>query len=56
MVIDLSAAPVWDASSVAALDAVEARYAERGVTVVTGLDERSAHLHGTLTDEPAGKG
>ncbi|MFF7965257.1 SulP family inorganic anion transporter [Streptomyces sp. NPDC007903] len=57
VVIDLSAAHVWDASSVAALDAVEARYAEHGGTVeITGLDERSARLHSTLTGELAGKG
>ncbi|MEW2318432.1 SulP family inorganic anion transporter [Streptomyces bauhiniae] len=57
VVIDLSAAHVWDASSVAALDAVEARYAEHGATVeITGLDERSARLHSTLTGELAGKG
>ncbi|MER8029249.1 SulP family inorganic anion transporter [Streptomyces bauhiniae] len=57
VVIDLSAAHVWDASSVAALDAVEARYAERGTSVeITGLDERSARLHGTLSGELAGKG
>ncbi|MFF0711685.1 SulP family inorganic anion transporter [Streptomyces bauhiniae] len=56
VVIDLSAAHVWDASSVAALDAVEARYAEHGATVeITGLDERSARLHSTLTGELAGK-
>ncbi|MFF7382045.1 SulP family inorganic anion transporter [Streptomyces griseoluteus] len=56
VVIDLSAAHVWDASSVAALDAVEARYAEHGATVeITGLDERSARLHTTLTGELAGK-
>ncbi|TGN79883.1 SulP family inorganic anion transporter [Streptomyces bauhiniae] len=57
VVIDLSAAHVWDASSVAALDAVEARYAEHGTTVeITGLDERSARLHSTLTGELVGKG
>ncbi|MGV9790371.1 SulP family inorganic anion transporter [Streptomyces sp. NPDC003435] len=57
VVIDMSAAHVWDASSVAALDAVEARYAEHGKTVeISGLDERSARLHGTLTGELAGKG
>ncbi|MGW5336278.1 SulP family inorganic anion transporter [Streptomyces bauhiniae] len=57
VVIDLSAAHVWDASSVAALDTVEARYAEHGATVqITGLDERSARLHSTLTGELAGKG
>ncbi|MFE7181347.1 SulP family inorganic anion transporter [Streptomyces erythrochromogenes] len=50
VVIDLSAAHVWDASSVAALDAVEAKYAQRGKTVeIIGLNEPSAELHGRLT-------
>ncbi|MFE7466901.1 SulP family inorganic anion transporter [Streptomyces sp. NPDC057499] len=50
VVIDLSAAHIWDASSVAALDAVGARYAQRGKTVdITGLNGPSAALHGRLT-------
>ncbi|MFH8800692.1 SulP family inorganic anion transporter [Streptomyces sp. NPDC017936] len=52
VVIDLSAAHVWDASSVAALDAIGTRYARRGKTVeITGLNEASAHLHGKLSGE-----
>jgi SulP family sulfate permease len=52
VVIDLSAAHIWDASSVAALDAIETKYAQRGKTVeITGLNEHSAHLHGTLSGE-----
>lgn len=52
VVIDLSAAHIWDASSVAALDAVEAKYAQRGKTVeITGLDRDSAALHGRLSGE-----
>ncbi|MFI6697629.1 SulP family inorganic anion transporter [Streptomyces sp. NPDC050509] len=55
IVIDLSAAHVWDASSVAALDAIEAKYAQRGKTVeLTGLDHASAHLHGRLSGELTG--
>ncbi|MGW0606402.1 SulP family inorganic anion transporter [Streptomyces sp. NPDC002644] len=55
IVIDLSAAHVWDASSVAALDAVETRYARRGKSVeITGLNTPSAHLHGRLSGELAG--
>ncbi|MFI9544202.1 SulP family inorganic anion transporter [Streptomyces sp. NPDC052016] len=55
VVIDLSAAHVWDASSVAALDAIETKYAQRGKTVeITGLNEHSAHLHGRLSGELAG--
>ncbi|MFF5446398.1 SulP family inorganic anion transporter [Streptomyces sp. NPDC012888] len=55
VVIDLSAAHVWDASSVAALDAVEARYAQYGKSVeITGLNGPSAEIHGRLTGELAG--
>ncbi|MCX5308947.1 SulP family inorganic anion transporter [Streptomyces sp. NBC_00160] len=50
IVIDLSAAHIWDASSVAALDAIETKYAQRGKTVeITGLNDPSADLHGKLT-------
>lgn len=52
VVVDLSAAHVWDASSVAALDAVTAKYAQRGKTVrITGLNDPSAELHSRLTGE-----
>ncbi|WP_230196138.1 SulP family inorganic anion transporter [Streptomyces coriariae] len=52
VVIDLSDAHIWDASSVAALDTVETRYAQRGKTVeITGLNGPSAHLHGKLSGE-----
>ncbi|GAA0310701.1 SulP family inorganic anion transporter [Kineococcus aurantiacus] len=43
VVIDLSAAHVWDASTVAALDAIRTKYAARGKTVhVTGLNADSS--------------
>ncbi|MFF6996219.1 SulP family inorganic anion transporter [Streptomyces sp. NPDC008313] len=52
VVIDLSAAHIWDASSVAALDAIETKYAQRGKTVeITGLNTPSATLHTTLSGE-----
>ncbi|MCC9687532.1 SulP family inorganic anion transporter [Streptomyces sp. MNU103] len=55
VVIDLSAAHIWDASSVAALDAVETKYAQRGKTVeIVGLNEPSARMHKTLSGELAG--
>ncbi|MER6968999.1 STAS domain-containing protein, partial [Streptomyces halstedii] len=55
VVIDLSATHVWDASSVAALDTIEAKYAQRGKNVrITGLNERSARIHGTLSGELTG--
>ncbi|MFJ7965939.1 SulP family inorganic anion transporter [Streptomyces sp. NPDC096324] len=54
VVIDLTAAHVWDASSVAALDAVETRYQQRGKTVeIIGLNAPSALLHRRLTGELA---
>ncbi|MFI6048928.1 SulP family inorganic anion transporter [Streptomyces violascens] len=54
VVIDLSAAHIWDASSVAALDAIETKYAQRGKAVeITGLNDPSAALHGKLTGELA---
>ncbi|GAA2101047.1 SulP family inorganic anion transporter [Streptomyces albiaxialis] len=50
VVIDLTAAHIWDASSVAALDAIETKYAQRGKTVeIIGLNQPSAHLHSKLT-------
>ncbi|MEU7072102.1 SulP family inorganic anion transporter [Streptomyces narbonensis] len=52
VVIDLSAAHIWDASSVAALDAIETRYAQRGKTVeIIGLNAPSAALHEKLSGE-----
>ncbi|WSS02997.1 SulP family inorganic anion transporter [Streptomyces goshikiensis] len=54
VVIDLSAAHIWDASSVAALDAIETKYAQRGTSVeIIGLNDASADLHGKLTGELA---
>ncbi|MEU9292295.1 SulP family inorganic anion transporter [Streptomyces sp. NPDC048266] len=55
VVIDLSAAHIWDASSVAALDAIETKYAQRGKSVeIIGLNHPSADLHARLTGELAG--
>ncbi|MEU7551029.1 SulP family inorganic anion transporter [Streptomyces sp. NPDC044571] len=52
VVIDLSSAHIWDASTVAAFDAIETKYARRGKTVeITGLNEHSAHIHRTLSGE-----
>ncbi|QNE79514.1 STAS domain-containing protein [Streptomyces finlayi] len=54
VVIDLSAAHIWDASSVAALDAIQTKYAQRGKTVeITGLNDLSADLHARLSGELA---
>ncbi|MFD0338702.1 SulP family inorganic anion transporter [Streptomyces sp. NPDC127117] len=55
VVIDLSAAHIWDASSVAALDAITTKYAQRGKTVeIIGLNEPSAEIHRTLSGELTG--
>lgn len=48
--IDLTHAQIWDASSVAALDAIEYRYQRHGATVtIVGLDMRSTDFHRRLT-------
>ncbi|MFJ3085516.1 SulP family inorganic anion transporter [Streptomyces sp. NPDC086838] len=55
VVIDLSATHIWDASSVAALDAIGTKYAQRGKTVeIVGLNRPSAALHETLSGELTG--
>ncbi|MFD5141278.1 SulP family inorganic anion transporter [Streptomyces sp. NPDC058378] len=52
VVIDLSDAHIWDASSVAALDAIETKYAQRGKKVtIIGLNEPSADMHGKLAGQ-----
>jgi SulP family sulfate permease len=49
VVIDLSEAHIWDASSVAALDAITARYAAKGKAVtITGMNENSRSRHAAL--------
>ncbi|WP_411699813.1 SulP family inorganic anion transporter [Conyzicola sp.] len=50
VVIDFTESRIWDASSVAALDAIEEKYRAEGSTVeVRGLDERSARLHASMS-------
>ncbi len=54
VVIDLSESHVWDASTVAALDAITTKYARKGKSVqITGLNDASAARHGRLTGELA---
>jgi SulP family sulfate permease len=54
VLIDFSHAHVWDASAVAALDAIEQHYSRYGTTVeITGLNQPSAELHGTLSGQMA---
>ncbi|WUH45034.1 SulP family inorganic anion transporter [Streptomyces sp. NBC_00443] len=55
VVIDLIAAHIWDASSVAALDAIETKYKQRGKTVeIIGLNQPSAQIHEKLSGELVG--
>ncbi|HWD60916.1 MAG TPA: SulP family inorganic anion transporter [Humibacter sp.] len=55
VVVDLSGSHVWDASSVAALDSVESRYAQHGAQVeLRGLNSHSQEFHGRLTGELGG--
>ena len=50
IVIDLSRSHVWDASTVAALDAIETKYAQHGKSVeLVGLNEASGTFHGRLS-------
>ncbi len=52
VVVDLSASHVWDASTVAALDAVSTKYAARGVTVdIQGLNTASLAMHDRLSGQ-----
>ncbi|MFY1699410.1 MULTISPECIES: SulP family inorganic anion transporter [unclassified Solwaraspora] len=49
VIIDMAHAHVWDASSVAALDAITTKYASRGKTVeIIELNQPSARIHDTL--------
>lgn len=50
VVIDLSGAHVWDASTVASLDAITTKYERKGKSVrIVGLDDASAERHGRLS-------
>jgi SulP family sulfate permease len=54
VVIDLTHAHVWDASTVAALDAIETKYERKGKKVeIVGLNEASSQMHERLTGQLA---
>ena len=56
VVIDLSQSHIWDASTVATLDAITTKYAAKGKTVtITGLNEASAERHARLAGHLAGE-
>jgi SulP family sulfate permease len=55
VVIDLSDAHVWDASTVAALDAITHKYESRGKSVkIVGLSGHSADRYERHSDQLAG--
>jgi SulP family sulfate permease len=55
VIIDMSRAHLWDASAVAALDAIETHYSRHDVEVeITGLNRHSEELHNTLSGQLAG--
>jgi SulP family sulfate permease len=55
VVIDLSRSHIWDASTVAALDAITEKYAAKGKTVtITGLNDSSQERHDRLTGQLTG--
>jgi SulP family sulfate permease len=52
VVIDLTHAQIWDASTVAALDSIETKYRDHGASVsFTGLDPRSSAFHERLSGQ-----
>ncbi|MDQ2757596.1 MAG: SulP family inorganic anion transporter [Actinomycetota bacterium] len=55
VVIDLSASHIWDASTVAALDAIQTRYAAKGKTAtIVGLNDNSRLRHEALAGQLGG--
>jgi len=55
VVIDLSDSHVWDASTVASLDAITTKYDRKDKTVeIVGLNTNSAERHDRLTGQLAG--
>jgi SulP family sulfate permease len=49
VIIDLTDAHIWDASTVASLDAITTKYATRGTTVtITGMNDNSEQRHAAL--------
>ncbi|SDU59316.1 SulP family inorganic anion transporter [Gordonia westfalica] len=56
VIIDLSDSHVWDASSVATLDAITTKYRAKGKNVtIVGLNDASAERHGRLSGHLGGE-
>src|SRR5699024_6511381 len=56
VVIDMSESHIWDASTVASLDAVRTKYADKGKTAtITGMNTASAERHGRLSGHLGGQ-
>jgi SulP family sulfate permease len=54
VVIDMSEAHIWDASTVATLDAITTKYAAKGKTVsIVGMNDNSAERHQRLSGRVA---
>ncbi|HLS49881.1 MAG TPA: SulP family inorganic anion transporter, partial [Actinomycetaceae bacterium] len=52
VVIDLTQSHIWDVSTVASLDAIETKYAQRGKSVTfIGMNEFTTDFHARLTGE-----
>lgn len=52
VVVDLSESHIWDASTVAALDAIESRYAQHGKSVeFVGMNPATTEFHARLSGE-----
>ena len=55
IVVDMSRSHVWDASTVAALDGIQTKYARLGKTVTfEGMNEATTRFHGRLSGELGG--
>lgn len=55
VIIDMTRSHVWDASTVAALDAIETKYTHLGKTVVfEGMNDATTRFHGRLTGNLGG--
>jgi SulP family sulfate permease len=54
VIADFSGAHLWDASAIAAVDAIEGHYRRHGIELaITGLNDRSDQLHQTLSGQMA---